>query len=475
MMKKIDMIVKTGHMYTMAGEKSGYMYGKSLAIDGGRILAIEDSDVIAQEYCAEKEIDASRMLVMPGLIDGHMHTGHGVIRGMAQDVSRWMMQNMAPLERARSSEAKTAGSELAIAEAILSGTTTIGDDGSDMEGALSFIDRVGVRGNVSVRVREVPIKAYAAGELYPFDKAYGEKTFSEALRLYDKFHNKDGERIKVRFGPQGADFLSLELLLKCHEEAKRKQTKVHMHLEQGTREDEQMKKRYGKTAVELLAPYGFFDKDFVGIHMTAATQEEVETVVRGGGSMIMCPNSIGVTCGVVVPGYEFDHAGGQVGLGTDQAAGNNSHNIFSEMKAAAILTKVKHQSSTIMPAWKVVRMATIEGAKALGIDHLTGSLEVGKSADLILLNLAEPTLAPVYTEPIRNFLPNIVYAARGQEVDTVIVNGKVLVEHRVPQTFDMKEILCNAQHYAEEIAAGSAEAFTMLRGENVIYMEQGLL
>lgn len=474
-MKKVDLIVKTGHMYTMAGNGSGYVYGKSLAIDRGKILAIEDGDIISKEYSAEKEMDATHMLVMPGLIDGHMHTGHGVIRGMAQDVSRWMMQNMAPLENARSSEAKTAGSELAIAEAILSGTTTIGDDGSDMEGALSFIDKVGVRGNVSVRVREVPIQSYAAGELYPFEKAYGEKTFGEALKLYDKFHNKDGERIKVRFGPQGADFLSLELLLKCHEEAKKRGTKVHMHLEQGARENEQMMKRYGKPAVELLSPYGFFDKDFIGIHLTAATEEHVETVVHGGGSMIMCPNSIALTCGIVVPGYEFDRAGGSVGLGTDQAAGNNSHNIFSEMKAAALLTKVKHQSSTIMPAWKVVHMATIEGAKALGIDNLTGSLEVGKSADLIMLNLTEPTLAPVYTEPIRNFLPNIAYAARGNEVDTVIVNGKVLVEHRVPQTFDMNEIIRNAQRYADEISVGSSEAFTMLRGENVVYMEQGLL
>lgn len=474
-MKKVDMIIKTGHMYTMAGEGSGYTYGKALAIDRGKIVAMADREAITAEYTAEKEIDASGMLVMPGLIDGHMHTGHGVIRGMAQDVSRWMMQNMAPLEKARSSAAKTAGSELAIAEAILSGTTTIGDDGSDMEGALVFLDRVGVRGNVSIRVREAPIRAYGEGELYPFDANYGEKTFSEVLRLYDRFHNKDGERIKVRFGPQAADFLSLELLLRCQREAKKRKTKVHMHLEQGAREDEQMMKRYGKPAVEVLAPYGFFDEDFVGIHMTAATQKHLERVVKGGGSMIMCPNSIGLTCGVVAPGYEFDAAGGSVGLGTDQAAGNNGHNLFSEMKAAAILTKVKHGSPTIMPAWKVVRMATIEGARALGIDDLTGSLEVGKCADIILLDLASPTLAPLYTTPIRNFMPNLAYAARGSEVDTVIVNGRILVEGRKPQTFDLQEILANAQAYADEIAMGSREEFLALQGENVKYMERGLL
>lgn len=474
-MKTVDLMIQTGHMYTMAGEGSGYEYGKTLVIDRGKILDIKEREEAEALYQAEKFIDASDMLVMPGLIDGHMHTGHGVLRGMAQDVSRWMMQNMAPLERARTSEGKTAGSELAIAEAIMAGTTTIGDDGSDMEGALRFIEKSGVRGNVSVRVREVPIKAFDAGELYYFDENYGKKTLGEALELYEKFHDKDGERIKIRFGPQGADFLSLELLLKCKKLAKERKTKVHMHLEQGTRETEQMMKRYGKPAVELLAPYGFFDRDFVGIHLTAATDAHVETVVKAGGSMIMCPNSIGILGGVVVPGYEFDRAGGYVGLGTDQAAGNNSHNIFSEMKAASILTKIKHHSPDIMPSWKVVRMATIEGAKALGIDHLTGSLEIGKCGDLILLNLQEPSLAPVYTVPVRNFLPNIAYAARGNEVDTVIVNGKILMEHRVPQTFDIREILEKVQGYAAQIGRDSGEEFLSQRGENVIYMERGLL
>lgn len=476
-MKKVDLIIHTGHMYTMdgEGESVGYQFGKSVAIDGSTILAVEDRAVIEEEYCAEKVIDASHKLVIPGFIDGHMHTGHGVLRGISQDITGWMWRGMAPFEAARSSEAKTAGSELAIAEAIMSGTTTIGDDSSDIEGALKFIDKAGVRGNVSVRVRSALLKPYQAGELYEFDPKMGERTLQEALDLYDKYHNRDSERIKIRFGPQGADFLDMDLLMKVKKLAKERKTKIHMHLEQGSREMEQMMLRYGKRTIPMLDEMGYIDEDFIGIHLVDATDEEVETVVKRGGSMILCSCSLGVIGGGVPPAKVFQDCGGRVGLGTDQAPGNNGHNMFSEMKATAIANKIKYKSGTVMPAWKAFRMATIEGAKALGIDDLTGSITPGKKADMIILDLDCPTLAPVYTVPMRNIVPNLVYAARGHEVETVIVNGKVIVENRVPLTFDMKEIVHKAQKYADEIGPKAAELFYKIDNENCEYMKQGLL
>lgn len=476
-MKKVDLIIHTGHMYTMDGEEEsvGYQFGKSIAIDGSTIVAVEDKKVIEEEYCAEKVIDASGKLVIPGFIDGHMHTGHGVLRGISQDITGWMWRGMAPFEAARSSEAKTAGSELAIAEAIMSGTTTIGDDSSDIEGSLKFIDKVGVRGNVSVRVRSALLKPYQKDELYEFDPQMGERTLKEALDLYDKYHNKDSERIKIRFGPQGADFLDMELLQKVKKLAKERKTKIHMHLEQGTREMEQMMLRYGRRTIPMLDEMGYIDEDFIGIHLVDATDDEVETVVKRGGSMILCSCSMGVIGGGVPPAKVFQDCGGRVGLGSDQAPGNNGHNMFSEMKATAIANKIKYHNGTVMPAWKAFRMATIEGARALGIDDLTGSITPGKKADIIILDLDCPTLAPVYTVPMRNIIPNLVYAARGHEVETVIVNGKVIVEGRVPLTFDIKEIVHKAQKYADEIGPKAAELFYKIDNENCEYMKKGLL
>ncbi len=474
-MKKIDLIIHTGMMYTMQGDGLGFCQGKSIAIDGSKIIDIDETENIQSRYQAEKEIHAKDMLTLPGFVDGHMHTGHGVIRGVAQDIDNWMMEGMEPFEAARSAEAKDAGSRLAIAEAILWGTTTIGDDGSAMEGAIKFIEQSGARGNVSVRVRSALPRAYKKGELYVLDEKMGEETLGEALSLYEKYHDRDGGRIKIRFGPQGADFLGVGLLERVKRIAKDKKTKIHMHLAQGTRETEQMMMRYGQRTIPFLEKMNYFDEDYIGIHLTDATKEEVETVAAHRGNMILCSNSIGVIAGRVPPAQEFLEAGGNVGLGTDQAPGNNGHNMFSEMKATSCFNKIKYQSSTIMPAWKVLRMATIEGARALGIDDVTGSIEVGKCADIILIDLKNPQLAPVYTVPMRNLVPNLVYAARGNEVDTVIAHGRVIVEHRIPLTFDLEQILEDAQKHADVIGAKAQKQFEEINGRNAQYMREGKL
>lgn len=474
-MRKVDLIIKTKHLYTMKGEGVGYQHDKSIVIDRGIITAIGNSDHIAQEYTADKYIDATDKMVLPGFVDAHMHTGHGVLRGVAQDINRWMFEGMAPFELARSSEAKTAGSALAITEAIMNGTTTIGDDSSDIRGSLEYIDKVGVRGNVSVRVRSALIKPYKGDELYTFDKNYGEQTLNEALTLFDDFNNRDNERIKIRFGPQGADFLDLDLLKRVKELARERHTTIHMHLAQGAREHAQMMQRYGMRAIPLLSKLGYLDKDFIGIHLTDATDEEIQTVVDSGASMVFCPNSLGVIGGMVPPAVKFLEDGGCVGLGSDQAPGNNSHNIISEMKATSVFNKIKYKSSTIMPAWKCLRMATIEGARAIGIDKLVGSIEVGKHADIICVDLNTPSMAPVYTTPMRNMVPNLVYSARGNEVATVIVDGRILMEEHVPVTFNVQEVVSNAQHHADIIGEKAAPLFNEIHGMNAIYMEEDKL
>lgn len=404
-----------------------------------------------------------------------MHTGHGVLRGVAQDIKNWMHEGMAPFETVRTSEGKTAGSELAISEAILNGTTTIGDDGTDMEGALKFIDKVGVRGNVSVRIRSALIKAYKAGELYDFNEEYGNRTLNEVLDLFECYNNRDSERIKVRFGPQGADFMDVDMLLKVKKLAKEKKTKIHMHLAQGVRETNQIELRYHKRTIPFLNELDYFDSDFIGIHLSEANSEELKLIAAKGVSMILCSNSIGVINGWVPPSYEYLSYGGKVGLGTDQAPGNNCHNMIAEMKATAVFNKIKYNDSTIMPAWKVLRMATIENARALGIDDLTGSIEIGKCADLVLIDLKTTTMSPVYTTPMRNMIPNLVYSARGPEVDTVIVNGRLLVENKKALTFDPLNIIETAQKFADDIGPKAKPLFDEINGMNAQYMRTDCL
>lgn len=474
-MKKIDMLILTKHMYTMTGEGVGYLSDHGVAIDGGKIIAVAPCDELQKTYVGEKVIHEPDKVLMPGFIDGHMHTGHGILRGVAQDISNWMMEGMAPFEAQRSSEAKTWGSKLAIAEAVMNGTTTIGDDGSDMEGACCFIQKIGARGNVSVRIREAIPRSYKAGELYEFDPGMGERTLNECLELFDLFHGFDDGRIQIRFGPQGPDFVSEGMLRRVKELAKERGTKIHMHLEQGSREAKQMQMRYGRRSIPWLESIGYFDSDFIGIHLTDATKEETEILAKYGASMILCSASIGIIDGIVPPAKYFQDAGGCVGLGSDQAPGNNCHNMINEMKLTAILNKVRFEDPEVMPAWKVVRMATIENAKALGIEQRVGSIQEGKDADLILIDAKQLSLSPMITVPMRNFIPNLVYSARGPEVDTVIVKGNILVEHRKPQTFDMDEIIEKTQALADEIGEKAAAQFYEINGKNAQYMREDKL
>jgi 5-methylthioadenosine/S-adenosylhomocysteine deaminase len=161
--------------------------------------------------------------------------------------------------------------------------------------------------------------------------------------------------------------------------------------------------------------------------------------------MVVCSGSIGIIDGIVPPARVFRQAGGFVGLGSDQACGNNCNNIFNEMKLTALFNKIKYRDPTVMPAWEVLRMATIEGAHAVGLSDSIGSLEPGKQADLIIVDLTAPNLSPVLLDPIRNIVPNLVYAGTGHEVKTVMVAGKTVVDNYQVLTVDEARIRAEAQ------------------------------
>jgi 5-methylthioadenosine/S-adenosylhomocysteine deaminase len=168
--------------------------------------------------------------------------------------------------------------------------------------------------------------------------------------------------------------------------------------------------------------------------------------------MALCSGSIGLIDGIVPPAQAFRSAGGPVALGSDQASGNNCHNVFNEMKLTALFSKIRSRDPKVMPAWEVLRMATIEGARAIGLAEEIGSLEPGKQADLILVDLSAPNLSPVLEAPIRNIVPNLVYAATGHEVRLVMVAGCVLVRGGQVLSADEAQVRSEAQAQAEEVA-----------------------
>lgn len=497
-MKKVDMIVKAPYFYTMVGDGVGFLSGKgedavAMIVDGGKIVDFVPADKVCPsnagqvdcgqsnfdktgcDYEAEELLDLNHHAIFPGFIDGHIHTPLDIFRGLAQDTNNWMMYGLQPFSNAGTPEAVRAGSKLGIIEAVKAGTTTIGDFSADMEPVCRFIDKIGARGNIAVTIRSAKQRVYHPGELYEFDEEKGAASLQANLDLYDKWHNKGDGRIRVLFGPQGADFVHMNLLMEIQKIAKERKTKVHMHVQQGDRETYQIEKRYGKRPTALLDEIGYLDKDLIAVHLTDCTDEEARLIASRGPGMVVNPASIGIIDGIVCPSLAFQEAGGNVALGSDQAPGNNCHNIIHEMKNVCMFNKLKFQNPEIMPAWKALRMATIEGAKAVGVDDIVGSLEPGKQADFIAIDLTFPSMMPVFDYPMRNIVPNLVYSARGQEVALSVVNGRVIMKDQKLLLVDEDECKAEANKYVREIGERAAKEFFEIHGTNAVFMENDQL
>ena len=459
MSEHIDTLVTHAHLFTMQGEGVGYMADGAVGIRGSLIVAVGSTSELESRFQADDRIDASNCAVLPGLIDAHMHTPDAIVRGVAQDVSHWMQKALAPYMRHMTPEAALAGVKLNVLEALKAGTTTMGDYARPVPGWAHVFLRIGVRARLTPTINALPpggMAGWKVGDLYPFDVAGGQAALDAAVTFAREWHGAAEGRITVMLGPQAADMLPQDQLLQIKRVADREGLMIHMHVAQGDREIDQMLKRYGKRTPAYLDELGYLDGQLLAVHLTEATDEEATLIAQRGARMALCSGSIGIIDGIVPPARVFRAAGGWVALGSDQACGNNCDNIFNEMKLTALFNKIKYRDPTILPAWEVLRMATIEGAQAIGLGDQIGSLEAGKQADLILVDLTALNLSPVLDAPVRNIVPNLVYSGSGHEVKTVMVAGRILVRDYQVLTADEAAVRAEAQTQAEAIAQAVA-------------------
>jgi len=455
MVEQVDALVAHGHLFTLAGPGVGYVADGAVAVKGSRIAAVGPTAELTACFQAEETIDATDCAVLPGLIDAHMHTPLAIVRGVAQDVAHWMQRALAPYSRHITPEAALAGTRLNALEALKAGTTTFVDYTKPFPGWPEVFHQFGARARLTPTINALPpggMAGWKVGDLYPLDRDVGQAAIDVAVAFADAWHGAAEGRITVMLGPQAPDMLPREQLLQVKRIAEREGLMIHMHVAQGDREIEQMLKRYGQRTPAYLDAIGYLDDQLLAVHLTEATDEEAALIARRGARMALCSGSIGVIDGIVPPAQAFRAAGGLVALGSDQASGNNCNNIFNEMKLTALFNKIKSRDPTVLPAWEVLRMATIEGAQAIGLGDEVGSLEAGKQADLILVDLRAPNLSPVLQAPVRNIVPNLVYAASGHEVKTVMVAGQVLVRDGEVLVADEATVRAEAQVQAEEVA-----------------------
>lgn len=454
----VDVIFHGGFVITMEGAGTGVIDHGAVAVKGRKIEAVGETDEILKAYQADRYIDTTGKAVMPGFVDSHIHTGDVIVRGCAQDIPGdiWRIHGILPLLSLARDEDYRIGSRLNIIEALKAGTTTFGDFYSPMSSLVQNYIDLGARACVSDMINEMPKDTMGIGkdELIPLDSAVGEKKLKSNIELIERYQDTHEGRITCRLGMHTVEYCSVEMLKEIKALSDRYNVGINTHLSQSNGENRQCVMRNGCRPTELLDRLGYLNRRLIAAHLICATPEEVRRVAQSGAAMVLCMGSNMLIDPCLPPAKEFAAHGGTVALATDQA--NNNSFMFGEMKCAALFSKYSARDATVMPAWQALRMATIEGAKALMMEDSIGSLKAGKLADMIVIDLSYPHLNPIYTAPIRNIVPNLVYAARGHEVETVMVNGRIVVENHVLLTEDEKTVVAQANRSAARIGEALA-------------------
>ncbi|MCX5750752.1 MAG: amidohydrolase [Candidatus Saganbacteria bacterium] len=433
MSSQIDLIVKNALIITVDPGFS-ILENTSLAIDKGKIIAIGD----VSTYKASKIIDGTGKVVMPGLINSHTHAAMVLLRGFADDLSleEWWPKYMFPTEK-KIANPKTIdiGVSLACLEMIKSGTTSFCDMYFCIDEAAQAVKRVGMRG--------------VLGEvLFDFPSPDGFASYKEGLAYTDDLVKKyrEDDLIQIAVMPHSTYTCSPEVFMACKEFAEKRRLLLHTHLSETKTEMQQIREKYGKTPTEYFAEMGLLSPNLSCAHCVWMTDYDLELLAKHQVSVCHSPESNMKLASGIAPVEKMLRMGINVALATDGAASNNNLDLITEMDSAAKLHKVDGLNPTFLPARQIIQMATINGAKAYGMDGWLGSVEVGKVADLILLDLNKPHLTPSY-----NIVSDIVYSANGADVDTVIINGKVIMEERKILTVDEQEIIKKASAEGQRI------------------------
>ena len=426
-----DILIEGGLIVTMDPHRRIIRRG-SLAIEGDRIAAI--GEVV--EGRGDVVIDARGKAVLPGLINAHTHLPMTLLRGIADDMPllEWLETKIWPIERNLKKGDCYRGALLGCLEMIKSGTTCFADQYFFMDEVARAVEESGMRGVLSYGIIEMDDPQRRESEL-----RVGEKFVRE-------YHGKADGRIQAMFGPHAAYTCSPECLLRVKELARKYGVGIHTHVAESRDEVDRIVRKYGKRPVEHLDAIGFLGPEVLAAHCVWLTSHEISIIRERGVKPVHNPvSNMKIACGIA-PVPEMLAAGIPVALGTDGAASNNSLDLLGEMKFAALLNKVGKLDPTVMPAPTVLEMATINGARALGLGDEIGSLEVGKKADVLLIDLKRPHFTPLH-----NVISHVVYNAVGSDVDTVIVDGKIIMQGREVLTLDEAKVLEDAQRAAEDL------------------------
>ncbi|WNZ54978.1 TRZ/ATZ family hydrolase [Microbulbifer sp. JTAC008] len=437
MQQAVDTLIHARWIIPVVPEKKVYE-NCSLAIEKGKISALVPTAEASIRFRATDEVDLGQHALIPGLINTHNHAPMTLLRGYADDrpLKEWLEQHIWPTEQRWVGPQFVAdGSRQAIAEMLRSGTTTFSDQYFFPEAVAIAARESGIRAHIAFPVLDAPT---------PWSRN-SDEALHKGLALRDDYRAHD--RIEVVFAPHAPYTVgdkTLEKIAVCSAEA---QIPMQMHLHETRAEVESALNANGERPTERLFRLGLLGPQTLCVHMVATNQRDIELVSSSGAHVSHCPSSNLKLASGFCPAYDMLEAGINVSLGTDGAASNNTQDLFSEANTAALLAKAVSGNATALPAHQTLSMATINGAKALGIEDITGSLEVGKSADIAAINLGG-----LEQQPLHDPVSQLIYANGGHNVSDVWVAGRQLLKERQLQTLNETEVIQRAQIWRDRIS-----------------------
>ena len=419
-------------------EQNDLLVDGAVLIENGRIKDIGKTDDLLLKYQNVETLDLTGQVLMPGLINLHLHSG--LTRGTAEDlqVFEWLTRHVDPKHRVLLEDDAYAAAAMSYAEGVKSGTTTVLDMYRYVHRCIQAADEVGIRAVYAPYVADRPQYNYF-------------ETLETNIDLLNNYQNSCDGRVKIWVGLEHLSYCTEESYYKAAHIAEKYDTGIHTHGEESFVMSQKVKEKYGGWPIEVFHKRGILGPKTILAHCVWLQPVEIELLAATKTSVAHCPVSNMKLASGIAPIQELITAGITVGIGTDGVKENNNLDMMEEMKFVPLLQKVKHLDATVMPAEKVLRMATIDAAKALGLEQEIGSVEVGKKADLISIDFRRLHLTPVLTEFYENIFSNLVYAAQGSDVQHVFVDGVWIMKNRQLVRVNEEHIRLQAQHHAEKL------------------------
>ena len=435
-METVDLIIHARWLVPIS-PRNAVLEHYSLVIQQGQIIALLPQADVKKHYLTNTEQRYDQHCIMPGLINNHTHAAMSLLRGLADDLPlmTWLNDHIWPAEAKWVSDSFVeAGSELAIAEMIRGGTTCFNDMYFFPDATARVVDKSGIRANLGMVIIDFPT-AWAANT---------EEYLHKGQQLHD--HYRHHARITTSYAPHAPYTVSDRTLEAVIMNAEEMDVPIHMHIHETAGEISQGIEQYGMRPLARLKELGLLSPRLTAVHMTQLTDEEISWCADAGVHIAHCPESNLKLASGFAPISTLDKNGVNITIGTDGAASNNDLDMFAEIKQTALLAKAVAQDASAIPAHIALEMATINAAKALGLDDKIGSLEVGKMADIIAVDLGE-----IETQPCYDTISQLVYSTGRDKVTDVWVAGKQLLKDRQLTTMNPSHIIETAQLWADKI------------------------